>query len=95
LLLVIYPIIVIPIVIVLMIRDLLVKQEGVLTWHRDSFGILLQRFVISVLMMAVLVIYRNCANNSLIPDGTCISRSLIPLTIPFTCVLCKVVCLKS
>ena len=63
-LLVIYPIIVIPIVIVLMVKDLLVKQEGVLTWHRDSFGILLQRLILSVLVMAVLVIYRNCANDS-------------------------------
>jgi hypothetical protein len=41
LLLVIYPIILIPLVMVAMCHDIYVKQEGVLTWHRDSFGILL------------------------------------------------------
>lgn len=61
LLLVIYPIVIIPVVMALMIRDIAVKQEGVLTWHRDSFGILLQRLIIAVLIMSVFVIYVNCA----------------------------------
>ena len=36
-----YPIVGIPILVVLIAADLAVKKEGVLAWHRDSLGILL------------------------------------------------------
>ena len=51
----------IPVVMFLMCKDIAVKQEGILTWHRDSFGELLQRFILCVLVLVAIVIFENCA----------------------------------
>lgn len=62
LLLVIYPIILIPLVFVIMCIDISYKREGILAWHRDSFGTLFQRFILSLLIMTCVVIFVNCSN---------------------------------
>jgi len=94
LLLVIYPIVIIPFVLVTICQDLAIKGEGVLCWHRDSLGELLQRFILCILILACIIIFENCIDNHA-ENGQCIGRSLIPLTLPFCCVLCKVICLRS
>ena len=95
LLLLIYPLILIPVVITLMIRDIQVKSEGFLAWHRDSIGLLVQRFCFSSLMVISMSIFISCADNTPLGSGSCIGKSLIPLVLPLICVLFKVFCLRS
>lgn len=94
-LLLIYPLVLIPIVAVLMIRDIQVKSEGFLVWHRDSIGLLLQRFCFCSLMVISMAIFTRCADTTTLGSGTCIGKSLIPLVFPLICVLFKVFCLRS
>jgi len=35
-----------------MISDIKTKQEGILTWHRDSFGVLTQRLFVCLMMLS-------------------------------------------
>lgn len=69
LLLVSYPIVLIPIIIWLLCKDIAVKGEGVLTWHRDSLGILMQRLFICILILTCIVIFENCAVEPTVPNG--------------------------
>jgi hypothetical protein len=94
LLLMIYPLVLIPMVIVFMIRDIQVKSEGFLAWHRDSIGLLLQRFLFCFLMLLSVIIFENCEDTNSVP-GNCIGVSLIPLIFPLICGALKVLCLKS
>lgn len=90
-----YPLILIPIVIVLMIRDIQVKSEGFLAWHRDSIGLLIQRFCFCLLMLISVSIFVKCSDNTRTGSGSCIRPSLVPLVFPLICVIFKVFCLKS
>ena len=93
LLLLIYTIALIPFILAVICKDLAVKSEGVLAWHRDSIGELIQRFILCCLIMICMLIYEGCSHEGM--DGHCIGTSLIPLSVPFCCILCKVVCLRS
>lgn len=78
-----------------MVLDIKVKQEGLLAWHRDSLGILTQRFMLCIMCAAGIWIFEKCEADSNKDAGDCITKSLIPLIVPLLCVICKVVCLKS
>lgn len=94
-LLVVYQIVLIPTIVVFMVRDILVKQKGLLTWHRDSLGILVQRFCFCLLVVIGIALFETCTVDGDRDVGSCISASLIPLAVPLLCAVCKVACLKS
>jgi hypothetical protein len=87
-----YPIIGIPLVLVCIAKDLLVKHEGFLAWHRNSVGLLLQRMVFTTLTFISFLTFSVC--NSTLQTGPgmqhCIISSLIPLILSLTCILLKV-----
>ena len=92
-----YSILLPPLIFWAMFADIRVKGEGYLHWHLDSCGILLQRFVFSLLVLVSLLSFSGCIENPAKQDetGKCIADSLIPLLIPLLFVLCKITCLKK
>ena len=78
-----------------MIRDIVVKKNGLLVWHRNSFGILTQRLLLCILVVSGIGIFGGCIEGQDKTTGSCLKKSLIPLILPLVCVLCKVVCIKS
>jgi hypothetical protein len=57
-----YTIVLVPIMLVIIIRDLIRKQEGVLCWHRDSIGELVSRFVLCVLLFVFALMLEDCVD---------------------------------
>ena len=95
LLLTIYPLILIPIVTYFMIQDIMVKREGFLVWHRDSIGLLAQRWVIGLLLMIAISVLDGCSANTNKNTEECVKEGLIPLAIPLVCIAVKVIMLKD
>jgi hypothetical protein len=93
LLLSIYPLIIIPLVIVCIAKDLIKKHEGFLTWHRNSVGDLLSRFTFAIFFMISVVVVKNCSSN----DQTleCIKHSMISQVVVSACITLKIVCLHN
>jgi len=59
-----------------------------MVWHRDSIGILVQRFFFSLIMMVSIVVLGGCADD---PDLTnCIERTAVPLIFILVIVTLKV-----
>jgi len=93
-LLLLYPFFLVPVVLGLMIKDIIVKKEGLPAWHRDSMGILLERWFISLFLIISVLMLVSCENTDS-STGLCIGRSLIPLAFPLLCASCKVICLRD
>ena len=89
-----YGIILPPIVLAVVVKDVKVKNEGYSIWHLDSLGLLTQRFIAALLILICLLIFESCADTPT-NMGACIGRSLLPLLMPWLCVICKVFCLRS
>jgi hypothetical protein len=75
LLLSIYPLIIIPLVITCIAKDLIKKHEGFLTWHRNSVGDLVSRFTFGMFFMISVVVVKNCSSGE--DKLLCIRHSLI------------------
>lgn len=59
-----YGIVLPPIVLGFMIKDIKVKAEGFLSWHLDSLGILIQRFLFAILCLVCILMFESCNENS-------------------------------
>ena len=68
LLLLLYPLIIIPLVLTCIAKDLIKKHEGFLTWHRSSVGDLVQRFTFTLLFISSISVLISCINAD--PDST-------------------------
>ena len=66
-----------------------VKKEGILAWHRDSLGILVQRFLFVLLFFISLVLFNGCDDEE---EGfqKCIWKSCVPLCITIVLIVFKV-----
>lgn len=63
LLLSIYPIVLIPFIIYWLVKDIIVKKEGLMVWHRNSIGILIQRFFFALVIMLSTLTFKNCVGD--------------------------------
>ena len=96
LLLISYPILLIPLIALAMIKDIKAKNEGYLNWHLHSFVILIQRGFFSILMLACFLWFDNCDQDNNQNIAKCINDSLLFLLIPLVfCVFIKVLCFRS
>jgi uncharacterized protein YqgC (DUF456 family) len=50
----------IPLLLACITKDLLVKHEGFLAWHRNSVGTLVQRLFFSLLALISLCLFTTC-----------------------------------
>ena len=96
LLLSIYPVVIIPLLIAFIFRDIVVKREGLMAWHRDSIGVLVQRFFFSLIIMSSILTLRGCLN----ADNSnqlkhCMVHSGVPLIVVLVIVFFKVLCLRK
>jgi hypothetical protein len=71
------------------------KNEGVLSWHRDSLGLLVQRFFFTILVFLGITIFEGCVNSSAINMQVCLHRSLWPLILTIVFIFLKVFCLRD
>lgn len=89
-----YSVVIPPLIVCALSRDVKAKGDGFMIWHLDSVGILLQRFCFSILVFTCIIIFEVCDSDNN-DTAACVSHSLIPMLVPLTCVTCKVVCLKQ
>ena len=96
LLLTIYPLIAIPFIIWILVKDILIKKEGLMVWHRNSLGVLLQRFFFTLIIMSSVLTFMNCVEA---PDNSelrqCFVHTGIPLVFVLVFVSIKVLCLRE
>mmetsp|Transcript_41737 Transcript_41737/g.54968 ORF Transcript_41737/g.54968 Transcript_41737/m.54968 type:complete len:146 (-) Transcript_41737:1584-2021(-) len=60
-LLTLYPIVSILIIIPVALYDILkIKEEGLMVWHRDSLGVLIQRLFFSVIILLSMLTFNGC-----------------------------------
>ena len=96
LLLTIYPLILIPFIIWILVKDILIKKEGLMVWHRNSFGVLLQRFFFTLIIMSSVLTFMNCIDTSdPIELRQCFVHTGIPLVFIVVFVFIKVLCLRE
>ena len=57
-----YGIVLPPIVLAVVVKDVKVKNEGYSIWHLDSMGLLFQRFIAALLILICLLIFESCAD---------------------------------
>ena len=67
-----------------------VKKEGILAWHRDSLGILVQRFCFVLLFFISVVMFNGCSNDPAERFQMCIWKSSVPLCISIILIVFKV-----
>lgn len=76
-----------------MVIDIKKKSEGVLVWHRDSLGDLIQRWFMCLLLIIAFGVFDHCGRSDVFT--ACVGKSLIPLFFPILCITCKVSCLQN
>ena len=67
-----------------------------MAWHRDSLGLLVQRFFFSIIIMSSLVTFKRCSDTHS-SDGLkeCFYSTGTPLIVVLVFVTLKVVCLRQ
>ena len=97
LLLTIYPLIAIPFIIWILVKDILIKKEGLMVWHRNSLGVLLQRFFFTLIIMSSVLTFTNCIDTpeDAIELRQCFVHTGIPLVFVVVFVFMKVLCLRE
>ena len=96
LLLTIYPLIVIPFIIWILVKDILIKKEGLMVWHRNSLGVLLQRFLFALIIMSSILTFMNCIDTTDNKElNQCFVHTGIPLVFVLVFVFIKVLCLRE
>ena len=92
----IYPLALIPFIIVIFVKDILHKKEGIMVWHRDSFGLLVQRFFFTLLIMSSILTFIECIDTDKSEElKSCFIHTGIPLIFVLVFVAIKVICLRS
>ena len=69
-----------------------VKREGLMVWHRDSIGVLIQRFFFSIIIMSSILTFNGCYQDD---AKQCIIKTGAPLIIVLLFVFIKVACLRQ
>lgn len=70
------------------------KKEGLMVWHRNSIGNLIQRLFFSLIMMSSILTFKNCIDDVQVAEDLkqCLIDSGIPLIIVLFIVTLKVSC---
>lgn len=67
-----------------------------MAWHRDSFGMLIQRFFFTLIIMISILIFKGCIDTENSDElKECMIDTGIPLIIVLVIVFCKVLCLRE
>ena len=61
-----------------------------MVWHRNSIGILIQRFFFSLVIMLSILTFKNCVGDSEEDLSTCLVHTGIPLVVILSIVTLKV-----
>ena len=72
------------------------KKEGIMVWHRNSIGILCQRFFFTLILFASILTFMGCIDtNSSDELKKCIEHTCIPLIFVLIIVTLKVSCILN
>lgn len=67
-----------------------------MAWHRDSIGILIQRFFFTLLIFISVLVFNGCVDDSTQDDlQVCFRKTSIPLAVSIIIIFLKIFCLKK
>ena len=61
-----------------------------MVWHRNSIGVLIQRFFFTLILMTSIIVFQGCIDDPSTEFQTCIKKTSVPLIFVLIIVTFKV-----